>query len=588
MALLSRSSPRGSVRQAPDHSDGAKKLRVQENGSRRRRSSPDCLDTSVTHSHAESDPTRLANPLKSARPRTSTRRTRRSSSASVDCVTPSARPTTSETPRANVNGLVDGSDERPAQGALSSAASVEYLHDERESPDPLDTISPAVNRPTKVLSPAPKVEPKPTTPSVATRAARRNDIELKADTMDTPNEKTKDSEQLASPRPADAMRSLRTRKNALPETEQPASAPGARRDDLCALQTRDPEAPKPELLAASTKIALVDDISEPLLPSPDPSPFGNPLQKLHNCEVITLPEPVLRSAAVDPLNDEMYFRVHRRFERQEKQLRNIERDRAQHEKQNVDRLLEELRGPDWLRIMGLTGVHDSEKKLYEPKRQILIQELVAVVKKFQVWKDDERRRKLGKDKPPPVVDTEPDARRPRKQSRPVEDATDGDGSPVSGIDSPSTPDPNDVDAWAARQLHQEARSASAAKPRKSGTGSHKARVDQENVSQSKETPGNSKRQKTQHPPRVATPVYYYEPPSDKPFTSFFDEPQAREAAIAASKGPREGRPSHILAFGHPIPNAEEHEFEPPPALLTEEFLRASQRQRRRLKRQSQG
>ena len=77
--------------------------------------------------------------------------------------------------------------------------------------------------------------------------------------------------------------------------------------------------------------------------SPDPAPFGNPLQELHNCEAIDLPEPVLRSAAVDPLGDEIYFRAHRKFERQEKQLRNIERDRAQHEKQTVDRLLEELR-----------------------------------------------------------------------------------------------------------------------------------------------------------------------------------------------------------------------------------------------------
>lgn len=333
---------------------------------------------------------------------------------------------------------------------------------------------------------------------------------------------------------------------------------------------------------------LVDNLPEQLLPSPDPSPFGNPLKRLHNCEVISLPDPVLRSAAVDPLNDELYFRVHRRFERQEKQLRNIERERAQHEKQNVDRLLEELRSQDWLRIMGLTGVHESEKKLYEPKRQILIQELAAVLNKFQVWKDEEKRRKLAKDKPHPAVDTEVEPGRPQKRPRPAEDVGDGDGSPVSGVDTPSTPDPNDVDAWAARQLHQEARSASAAKPRKSIPGTHKARAEQDDSSRSKETQSASKRQKIQQSPHVAPAVFYYEPYPPKPFTSFFDDRQARDAAIAATTGPRPSPRSNVLAFGHPIPEMDEREFEPPPELLTEEYIQASRRQRRRLNRRSQG
>lgn len=331
---------------------------------------------------------------------------------------------------------------------------------------------------------------------------------------------------------------------------------------------------------------LVDNLSEPLLPSREPLPFGNPLQKLHNCEVITLPEPVLRSAAVDPLNDELYFRVHRRFERQEKQLRNIERDRAQHEKQNVDRLLEELRSHDWLRIMGLTGVHENEKKLYEPKRQILIQELAAILDKFQVWKDEERRRKLAKDKPHPTVDTEAETGRPQKRPRPAEDAAEDDGSPVSGADTPSTPDPNDVDAWAARQLHQEARSA--AKPRKSASGHHKARAEQDDATQSKETQSANKRQKTQQSPHVAPADFYYEPPPDKPFTSLFEDRQARDAAFAAASDPHQGPRPNVLAFGQPIPEVEERDFEPPPELLTEEFIQSSRRQRRRLKRQSQG
>ena len=334
-------------------------------------------------------------------------------------------------------------------------------------------------------------------------------------------------------------------------------------------------------------MVLVDDLSEPMLPpsSPDSAPFGNPLQELHNCEAIDLPEPVLRSAAVDPLGDEIYFRAHRKFERQEKQLRNIERDRAQHEKQTVDRLLEELRGQDWLRVMGINSVHESDKKLYEPKRQILIQELVALVNKFQVWKDEERRRKLAKDKPLPVTDAEAEPRRPRKRSRPAEDAGDREASPASGLNTPSTPDPNDVDAWAARQLHQEARCASAAKPRKSLSSTRKGRPDQGNAAPSNGSQSAGKRPKIQQ----TIPAFFYEePPPDKPFTSFFDDPQAREAALAAAIGSWDARGSAILALGRPIPDVEEREFEPPPDILTEEFIQASRRQRRRLKRQSRG
>lgn len=339
-----------------------------------------------------------------------------------------------------------------------------------------------------------------------------------------------------------------------------------------------------ELLAASTTITLIDDLPEPLpLPSsPDPTPFGNPLQNLYDCEVITLPGPALKPSGEDPLNEEMYFRAHRKFERQEKQLRNIERDRAQHEKQQVDRLLEELRGHDWLRVMGLTGVHENEKKLYEPKRQILIQELVALVNKFQVWKDEERRRKLAKDKPLPVADLETESRHSRKRSRPAEDI-DAESSSLS--ETLSTPDPSDVDAWAARQLHQEAHSASVAKRRKSVSETRKpnpGRTDGDDDIHSNEK-STAKRQKTQHD---APPAPFFYPIPDKPFTSFFENRRLRDLAFATFDGDRRGRTQTILAFGHPIPELEEQEFQPPPELLTEEAIQASQRQRRRLKRRS--
>lgn len=343
-----------------------------------------------------------------------------------------------------------------------------------------------------------------------------------------------------------------------------------------------------ESLAPNTIVTLIDDLSEPLpFPStPDPTPFGNPLQNLHNCEVIKLSIPKLQSPEDDPLGEELYFRAHRRFERQEKQLRNIERDRAQHEKQQVDRLLEELRGQDWLRVMGLPGVHESEKKLYEPKRQILIQELVALVNKFQVWKDEERRRKLAKEKPLPSADAEAESRRSRKRSRPAEEAEESSLSP--GI-PPSTPDPNDVDAWAARQLHQEARSASdsVAKSRKS-TKPKSGAADEDD-----RTDKNSTKRPKAHDPAFSSPPadpvpFFLPPPDDKPFTSFFSDSEEREAALSSIPEGRAERTNPVLAFGQPIPKVAEGEFQPPEELLTEEAIQASRRQRRLLKRRSHG
>ena len=342
---------------------------------------------------------------------------------------------------------------------------------------------------------------------------------------------------------------------------------------------------------------MVDDLPEPLPPpSKNPSPFGNPLQKLYNCEVITLPEPASSSAGIDPLNEDLYFRAHRKFDRQEKQLRNIERDRAQHEKQHIDRLLEELRSQDWLRVMGLTGVHENEKKLYEPKRKILIDELVALINKFQKWRDEERKRKLAKEKHLAAGDHETDAHgaRQRKRSRPVEDAAE-DSSPLP--DTPSTPDLNDVDAWAARQLHQEARSASVAKRRKSVSENRKpktGRAEGDDHSAAAESKATFKRQKTQHPPTTSSAPppppapFLYPPPPDKPFTSFFQDAHHREVALAAVNGTRRGRTHTILAFGQPMPEMPERDFVPPEEILTDEAIYASRRQRRLLKRRSRG
>ncbi|KAF7521904.1 hypothetical protein PCG10_007848 [Penicillium crustosum] len=643
MALLSRSSLR-SVRRAPEEpadslAPPTKKPRIEN---RDRKSSPDCLDTK--------DPTSKSRPtsLKPSRPRTSNR-TRRDSSSSVDTVASSVGRLGTPATRTNGNGILKTPRVRRDQGTPSGADLLRGVH---ESPDPLDTISPAPSvAKQRTVTPANVVSNvKPTSP--VTRTTRRNENRSLADVDENATKKEGAVDDVTS-----------TREN---KTEAPAEQPASTdtRSGRRSLRSTDTgsrckselaqyfhnyeqiislEVPEPEFLAAKTTITLVDDLSRPLpfCSNPDPTPFGNPLLKLYDCEKITLPKPASNTPAIDPLREETYFRAHRKFERQEKQLRNIERNRAQHEQQVLERLLDELRGHDWLRMMGLTGVHESEKKLYEPKRDILIQELVTLVNKFQAWKDEERRRKLEKEKAHPVPGTEvasnaPPRQHSRKRSRPAEEA---DTSPAPGIDMQSMPDvdaepdpdPSDIDALAARQLHQEARSAGAAKSRKAApaarksiskpapntnttTNSTNTTITTTNTKDHEPTPTPTptpKRKKPNptptkpHPqPPAPTPTktpkpapklqqaslsHFWNPaPRTGPFTSFFRQRHVRDAAIAATKGIRRGGSRSTLAFGYQVPEQEEQEFELPPEILNEDSIQQSQRKRRRLKRRSLG
>ncbi|KAJ5936663.1 hypothetical protein N7466_003113 [Penicillium verhagenii] len=623
MGLLSRPSLR-SVRRNPEDRSGndgrpppmKKQRTLEEYGLRRRRSSPDCLDTTTTQDTHPVGKVRSANPpLSATRPRTATRRARQHSSASPDSINSLSQLKTPARFHANGNGSVAS----PRVPDRNTPSAIHHLHDDRESPDPLDTISPAPTisttiRPrSRASAHASEAQSKFLKSPATTRSTRKNDpdpILTEPPTDTIKEEKEQDEPEKLPVKSAVAEpRSHQKRRSDLDllENEPAPVSTGTERRSLRSADTGSRKSElaqyfynyeqiisldqsKPETLTAATIVTLIDDLSEPLPLSttPDPTPFGNPLKQLHNCEVISLsvssPPP-----EDDPLNEELYFRAHRRFERQEKQLRNIERDRAQHEKQQVDRLLEELRGQDWLRLMGLPGVHESEKKLYEPKRQILIAELVALLNKFQVWKDEERRRKLAREKSSHLVD-EAEARRPQKRSLPIEEAEESSLSPCI---PPSTPDPNDVDAWAARQLHQEARSASdsAAKIRKSV----KPKAGPDDDEQSHPTEKSAAKRPKAHDPIAfssppADPVpFFLPPPDDKPFTSFFSDPDERAAALSAIPGHcREEGTDQVMAFGQPIPDVTEWEFQPPEELLTEEAMQASQRQRRLLKRRSHG
>lgn len=278
----------------------------------------------------------------------------------------------------------------------------------------------------------------------------------------------------------------------------------------------------------------------------------------------------------DPLPDSLYAPAHRKAERLEKSIRNTERGRAQHEKDQIIRLLGELQGQDWLRTMGVNGVTESRRKSFEPARDHFIKGCQAILDKFRLWSQEEKRRKLERERAlaeetEEEEDEDEDEDDGEEEEEEEEEDEDADGSDCgegvgsvedvdmadaeneNGDDASSDGEPpeySDIDG-AARQLHDEAmeraRYAALTSP---------------------------KRTRGEPPP----PILDLTP---REFTSFFDKKHQRDAAL--NKDRRRGRT--VLAWGHPVPEGEDCDFELPDFCLDEDTLKAHARQKRRDRRQ---
>lgn len=333
-------------------------------------------------------------------------------------------------------------------------------------------------------------------------------------------------------------------------------------------------------------------------------------------------KPFGRATKKDPLSDEHFIKVHRRLERQEKQLRNIEKERAMHEKVQLERLLEGLRGHDWLRTMGISGITDGEKKAYEPKRDHLIREVKVLLEKFRLWKEEEKRRKVEKEEESEESeeesesnddddgeDEESESGEEEGETAAVDDEDDDEESDQDADDEPwnvkpahtsSSPDYTEIDASAARQLHHEAQlslsqqsysttatntmARSPAATKSAGRGNIRGG----NFTRTRKTP--STHPPSHPPPAPATTItttksepnplsQHKSQMKQQEITSFFAKPYLRDAALGNH---RRGRTQFL--FGQPIPEVEERPFELPPEILTEEVLKKQERGRRAGKR----
>lgn len=278
----------------------------------------------------------------------------------------------------------------------------------------------------------------------------------------------------------------------------------------------------------------------------------------------------------DPLPDSVFEGPHKKAERLERSIRNLEKGRAQHEKDQVIRLLDGLQGPDWLKIMGVSGITESKKKSFEPARAHFIKGCQAILDKFRRWTAEEKRRKLEKERRDREAkalrdsqehdgdseaaseeDREADAdeeEAPDPDEDQDEEMEDDDGAAEESDGDP--PDSLDVEASIAKQLREEALAAAKTNAKNRA----RARGKQRSLS--------------------AQPHAAAEPQPLKEFKSFFAKPYQRAAALGKNR--RRGRT--VLAWGHPVPEIPEKDFELPDEMLDEETLKAQARRKRKERR----
>jgi len=224
----------------------------------------------------------------------------------------------------------------------------------------------------------------------------------------------------------------------------------------------------------------------------------------------------------DPLGDEVYLKAHRKAERREKGLRNIEKEKAMFEKAHLERLLDGLKGHDWLKTLGVVGGMDCDLKALQEKRDHFITEIKLLLKKFQRWRDEEKRIKADKD----------------------------------------------IEQNIGRKARTDSQDSMLLNDKQNKTFTSSSQSSPKLILRF-----GPKRSSPEKPVRLPTP--------EEPLTSFYTTAEARAKALGM-KDYQNVR----LAFGHPVVEIQEGEFQLPPDYISHDALKESARRRRRLRRES--
>lgn len=326
--------------------------------------------------------------------------------------------------------------------------------------------------------------------------------------------------------------------------------------------------PLADALVLDTPLVVVETSSSASLgrpPHPAPSIFlvrtysDDLFTSLHDAQTIDfgfLETQYKRRTFNDPLPDAYYEPIHRKESRNEKITRNAEKGRSQHEKEQVIRLLDGLRGPDWLKTMGVSGITETKKKQFDPARRHFITKCEMVLEKFRKWAAEEKRLKLERDRiKENRASQEAASHKDEEDEEEDSDEDEGEDEEMSDEDDDrdervSNRTESDADA-SAKQLHEEAM----ARSRMAAARSTKRQLASLN----------------QQPP-----------PPPPEFKSFFKKPYQREAAL--NKTRRRGR--SVMAWGHPVPELEPQDFELPEEYRDEDMMKSRARRLRQAKRSS--
>ncbi|KAH6650217.1 something about silencing, SAS, complex subunit 4-domain-containing protein [Chaetomium tenue] len=295
----------------------------------------------------------------------------------------------------------------------------------------------------------------------------------------------------------------------------------------------------------------------------------------------------------DPLPDSLFAPAHKKAERSERSVRNTEIGRAQHERNQVARLLNGLRGHDWLRVLGVSGVTETKKRAFEPARDHFIRGCEGILDKFRRFTREEKRRRaemlgrrqaflsggeesVGKES----AETEESEEEKSVEVGRHEQQQQQQGA-ESGEQETEHADESDVDAYIAKQLREEALAA-ASKKRRAKAGGKAAAAKRASAERGKAAATKAAGGKVCPTKATATTALSSssQPPADKDpreNVSLFRKRYQRDAALSTDR--RKGR--KVLAWGELLPEMETAEFQLPGEVRDDPDFRLPPRKRGR-------
>ena len=293
------------------------------------------------------------------------------------------------------------------------------------------------------------------------------------------------------------------------------------------------------------------------------------------------------STLVDPLPDSVFEPSHKRAERLERSIRNSEKGRAQHEKDQIIRLLEGLQGPDWLRVMGVSGITESRKKTFEPAREHFVKGCRAILEKFRTWNLEEKRRKLERDRQlaeqahkDEDIEDEEEEQADDDEEEEGDDAAEDEEDPEEDVEEEGEEQEAAASDEEAEEGDEEgdAEADQASQAATSDASSPAKQLREEALARSRLSKAADKSSKKPQATVRPTPPQQQEAPTE--FKSFFSKKHERDGALSHNR--RTGR--KVLAWGHPIPEVPEADFVLPEAYRDDETMRSRARKKRRDKR----